>query len=59
MAKNQIFNKKLLEEACQDFGFFNHIKLLFRPTNYSFDGECKIWFKELEGKIFIMKVAIE
>ena len=53
---DQIFNKHLLEKACQDFGLWNKFRLLFKPTNYSYDDGCLIKFKELDGHIFITQI---
>lgn len=59
----QIFNRHLLEKACQDFGFWNKLRLLFKPTNYSYDSgsadgdsQCLVKFKELDGKIFVTEI---
>ena len=55
----RIFNKLLLENACQDFGFWNKLRLLFKPTSYSCEDGCLIRFKELDGHIFITEIKYQ
>lgn len=54
-----VFSKELLKNACQEFGFWNNVRLLFRPENYSYEDGVLIKFKELDGKIFVEKIEFK
>ena len=53
----QVFNKFLLEKACQKFSLWNRFRLLFCPMSWSYDSGCLVKFKTLDGHIFIMNIT--
>lgn len=55
----QMFNMDMMRKPQWKPSLFETIRLWFRPMNYSNDGDCTIWFKELDGKRYIKNIQIK
>ena len=56
---DQIFTMDVLRRATKTPTLWQRIRLMFRPMNHSYDGDCRVYFKELDGVTFIKEFSFK
>lgn len=50
-----VITKKMVEQTTRKATIWQKVRLLIRPSQYSFDGKSIIRYKEMDGICYVMK----